>query len=123
MKKFTGEDIKKGFGLRIKDFREVHNFSQEYIAEKLSTTNQAISNIERGQTFPLPQRIADIINFFNISPRDLFDFGYKRRSQKVERYMLGTYENMRNKLTDTQIESLYNLSSEFANANNSHLGV
>lgn len=117
MKKFTAEDIKNGFGLRTKEFREVHKYSQEYVAEKLETTNQAISNIERGRTFPLPQRIADFVNFYNISPRELFDFGYKRRSQKAEKLMLGLNENMRNHLLDSQIECLYNLSLEFLKIN------
>ena len=40
------------FGKRIKYFRELKNFTQEYLAELANIEQSSLSNIERGRVYP-----------------------------------------------------------------------
>lgn len=65
-------DVRKLFGLRVKEGRKNKNLSQEQFAELIDTGVSTLSKIERGVSFPNPETIEKIITKLNIEPHLLF---------------------------------------------------
>ncbi|MCU0446436.1 MAG: helix-turn-helix transcriptional regulator [Microscillaceae bacterium] len=64
-------------GQRIKKLRELRNFSQKYMAEKLEITQQTYSKMETGEIdFPV-SRVKNIADILQIKPEDIFMFDEK----------------------------------------------
>ena len=64
-------------GQKIKKIRELRDFSQDYMAEKLEISQQAYSEMEKGKIdFPV-SRIDIIANILDIKPEDIFAFDEK----------------------------------------------
>lgn len=59
---------------KIKSIRELKNFTQEYMAEKLGITQAAYSKIENGQTKLTMNKIADIATVFEMDINDLMAY-------------------------------------------------
>ena len=55
------------FCKRIKELRLEHGFTQKELAEKLSTTNSAVCDWEKGRTQPDLAMLADIAKLFDVS--------------------------------------------------------
>lgn len=113
MKEYTEKQLKKDLGARVKAYRELNNYSQEQFAELLNTSPSAISALERGISFPIPSKLAALINLLNITPSDLFSFSNQKRTNKTEKFILGISEKMRKELSDEQIEILFNVVEQF----------
>ncbi len=54
-------------GKRIKDFRSLHNWNQDELAEKMFVSRQTISNWENDKSYPDIQSILLLSNLFEIS--------------------------------------------------------
>lgn len=54
-------------GQRIKEEREKRQWTQDYLAEKLNVSRQAISKWEVGSTYPDIDRLVQISNLFGIT--------------------------------------------------------
>lgn len=61
------------FPKRLKILRELHNYTQEYVAEELRITQSAYSRIEKNGISDF-ERILKIINIYNISFADFLEF-------------------------------------------------
>ncbi len=59
---------------KIKNLRELKNFTQEYMAEKLGVTQAAYSKIENGTNKISYAKIVDISNIFGVKPEELLAF-------------------------------------------------
>ena len=57
----------KKFSLRMKEFRQKHNFTQLYLAEIIGTTKEVIDNYENGSTAPDIAIIEKLSRIFNLS--------------------------------------------------------
>ena len=69
----TLNDIKRTFGIALKELRESRNLTQEQLAEKLGLeTFQTINRIENGKTFVSGETLEKICNFFEIAPTFFF---------------------------------------------------
>ncbi|MDM5250986.1 MULTISPECIES: helix-turn-helix transcriptional regulator [unclassified Lysinibacillus] len=58
-------------GQKIKQLRSRENLSQEQLANKLNLSSQAISNWERGKSFPDIMNIISLSDIFGVSLDDL----------------------------------------------------
>lgn len=59
---------------KIKNMRELKNFTQEYMAEKLGITQAAYSKMENGTNKISYAKIVDISNIFGVKPEELLAF-------------------------------------------------
>lgn len=64
-------------GLKIKKLRELRNYRQEYMAEKLSMSQTGYSNIERDETDISLSRLQQIAKVLEIRLQDLLGFDEK----------------------------------------------
>ena len=55
------------FCIRVKELRLEHNLTQKELAEKLTTTNSAVCDWEKGRTQPDIQTLRKIATFFDVS--------------------------------------------------------
>lgn len=65
-------NFKKSFGLRVKHFRTLLNYSQEKLAERVGISPHTISYIERGKNTISFTRFSALCNALEIEPYQLF---------------------------------------------------
>lgn len=66
-----GNNFNKRIGKNIRSIRKAQNITQEQLAEKVGTTYQAISKIERGVHPPTVEKLFQICEFINASPNEI----------------------------------------------------
>ena len=71
-------DIKKSFGARIKELREVKKLNQEQLAEMIDMESRHLSRIETGRSFTSLENIEKIANALNVDINTLFTFNHKK---------------------------------------------
>ena len=81
-------DSKKLVGLKVKEIREKHNYTQEYFAEVISINTSSLSNIETGKSYPSMQTLLNIIEKFDVKPQEIFDFSYLDDEINLESEMI-----------------------------------
>ncbi len=64
----------KAIGLKIRKVREIKNFSQEYVANKLSISQSAYSNIENGKTSITNENLTAIATVLDVTPEVIEGF-------------------------------------------------
>lgn len=62
----------------IKNLRELRNFTQDYMAQKLDITQAGYSKIESGQTDISYSKIVEIAQVLEVSPQDLITFNKQK---------------------------------------------
>ncbi|MDD5274708.1 MAG: helix-turn-helix transcriptional regulator [Methylovulum sp.] len=62
---------------KIRTIRQLKDFSQEEMAEKLGISKNTYANIERGETDVSVSRLEQIANTFEMDLVELFNFGEK----------------------------------------------
>ena len=67
-------NIKKLFGLKIKEYRKSKALTQAQLAELVNVDDKHISCIESGKNFPSPELIDRLAVALNIVPKNLFEF-------------------------------------------------
>lgn len=67
-------DIQRQIGNQIKRYRKKNNMSQEQLAELIGIATNSLSNIECGNSFMTSKTLEKILNIFQISAKELFDF-------------------------------------------------
>ena len=66
--------------LRLEELRKVHNYSQNDIANLIGTTNQTISNWEKGKTEPGINHLKKLADIFHVSVDYLIDHNQREKS-------------------------------------------
>ncbi len=69
-------NIKKLFGLKIKEYRKKNNLTQAQLAERVSIDGKHISCIESGKNFPSPDLIGRLADALGVEPKTFFEFYY-----------------------------------------------
>lgn len=64
-------------GKKIKKLRELRNITQEYMAEKLDTSQQNYSRWEKGEIEITVSRLEQIAKILDMRPEDIFSFDEK----------------------------------------------
>ena len=65
-------------GNKIKNIRELKNFTQEYMAEKLDISQAAYSKMEKGDTKISQDKLNKIAEILEVNPDDITDFYNKK---------------------------------------------
>ena len=84
------------FGENLRRLRHLNNFTQEYVAEKLNVSAQAISRWECSTTFPDVMILPEIARLYCVTIDDL----YRENSVSYESYahrLLSIYETTRSR--------------------------
>ncbi len=81
--------------VKIKQIRELKNFTQEFIAISLGISIRAYSKIETGETGLSIRRLNEISNALNVPPLEILGFGEKQvfNHCKQEGSILGDNHN------------------------------
>lgn len=74
--------LSEQFQESLKQLRTQKNLTQDELAEKLGVSGQTIYKYENGITFPPPEKIEKILQFFNVDPNNLF--GYNSHSKNID---------------------------------------
>lgn len=64
--------VKKRMGFILKNVREMRGFSQQYVANELRKTQNAVYNWELGRTSPPADDVISICRLLDITPNQLF---------------------------------------------------
>ncbi len=66
-----------GIGHKIRRIREIRNYSQDYIAQKLDISPKAYSKIENEETRLSVDRLYQLAEILEVKPEDLLNFDEK----------------------------------------------
>lgn len=66
---------------KLKEYRKKNNLSQNYVAEQLNLSRQAISNWEKGKTTPSINDFISLSKLYNVSLDELVDARQPKDSQ------------------------------------------
>ena len=61
----------KGLGERLRQARVKSNRTQQFIADELAVTQSAVTEWEKGRSFPKQERIETIAKLLNVTPEFL----------------------------------------------------
>jgi transcriptional regulator with XRE-family HTH domain len=64
--------------IKIKQIRELKNFTQEYVAQKLGLSTRAYSKIETGETQLTINRLNEISEILQVPPMEVLGFDDKQ---------------------------------------------
>lgn len=112
-------DVKKILGGNIKKLRNLKKLSQTEFAEKISLQTQAISQIETGKAYPLPETLSKICEKFNVSPAFLFsstEFLTKEELSSREE-LLNAIDIILSETDNDKLEILVNIMAMIAEEN------
>lgn len=77
-------NIKKLFGLKVKEYRKKHLYTQAKLAELVNVDDKHISCIESGKNFPSPDLIERLAIALNVEPKDFFEFYYLQDEKELK---------------------------------------
>lgn len=77
-------NFQKQFGLRLRELRKRKGLTQENLAELLNIGVRSVGKIETGNSFPSTETMEKIINVFEISPVELFDFEHLQSKDSLK---------------------------------------
>ena len=69
-------DIKRLLGKKIKNYRELRGYTQEFLAEKADINTRSLSFIECGTNFVTAATLDKLCKTLEVTPKQLFDFDY-----------------------------------------------
>ncbi len=75
-------------GQKIKEIRKKTGTTQEIFSEKINIEPSSLSNIENGKSYPSMQTVLKIMEEFNITPDDFFDFEYLTSAEDLEKQII-----------------------------------
>ena len=83
-------------GGNIRRLRKARGMTQAQLAEKISRSEDAVSNIERGGSAPPPETAFAISNALNVELSDLYDFdvGSQRMPTDVRNFTFQISEQL-----------------------------
>ena len=103
--------------IKIKQLRELKNFTQEYMAQQLGLTTRAYSKIETGETQLTINRLNEISKILNVDPIEALGFDHQNIfnncKQEGDHNTMGTSTyNFPDKLIEQYEKRIQQLESE-----------
>lgn len=86
-------DIKKLFGMRIKELREQKGLNQEQLAELIDFESRHLSRIETGKSFTTIENLEKIASALNVDIDSLFMFKYEKESSVLKKEIFDIVNN------------------------------
>ncbi len=79
--------VEQKVGRQIQQLRKQKGYTQEQLAEMIDLSTNYLSDIERGKSFPRPEKLVAIMNTLGCSADDLFqdvmDAGYQVKVSRL----------------------------------------
>lgn len=104
-------NIKKDFGLRIKELRNKKGITQYQLAEMTGIDPKHMSHIETGRSFPKADLIEKLANALELEYTELFQTEHLQE-RKV---LLNKINNSLEKVKDNDLRVIYKLISSYIN--------
>ena len=100
--------------IKLKQIRELKNFTQEYVAGKLNLSTRAYSKIETGETQLTINRLNEISKVLGIEPLEILGFDYKQvfNHCKQDGYIGINHINLPEKLVQQYEETIQALKEQ-----------
>lgn len=98
-------DIKKSFGARIKELREIRKLNQEQLAELIDMESRHLSRIETGKSFTSLENIEKIAKALSVDINTLFSFSHKKDRMSL----IAEIDSYLEKATSEQLEFAHRL--------------
>lgn len=80
-------DIERLIGKRIQKLRKSKGYTQQQFSEMVGISTNYLSDVERGKSFPRPEKLVSIMNTLDCSADDIFEdvisCGYKVKSSRL----------------------------------------
>lgn len=92
---------------KIKNLREIKNFTQEFMAEKLGITQAAYSKLESGNTKISYSKIEEISNIFGIQVEELLSFDSQKYFNSFNNVKGSNNGSVTIKVEEGDIKQLY----------------
>lgn len=92
---------------KIKSIRELKNFTQEFMADKLGITQAAYSKIESGQTKLTMNKIVDIATIFEMDVNDLMAYDTQKYFNSFNNVKESNIYSSVTKIEDETLKKLY----------------
>ena len=92
---------------KIKNLREIKNFTQEFMAEKLGITQAAYSKLESGNTKIRYSKIEEISNIFGIKVEELLSFDSQKYFNSFNNVKGSNNGSVTIKVEEGDIKQLY----------------
>ncbi len=96
--------MKKLLGKRIRYIRKMRGLTQEQLSEMVALEPASLSSIEVGRAFPSLVTLERLAKALDVEPVNFFEF---TEEKTIEEKRASIVDNI-NKLSDSQIENLYN---------------
>ena len=77
--------LSENFQESLKQLRVKRNLTQDELGTKLGVSGQTIYKYENGVTFPPPEKIEKILQFFKVDPNALF--GFNSQSENINKLL------------------------------------
>lgn len=78
------KDNKYQIGQKFKEIRKKSGFTQENFSEKIGIEPSSLSNIENGKSFPSMQTVLKVMDNFEVTPDEFFNFEYLVKDEELE---------------------------------------
>lgn len=104
-------NIKKDFGLRIKELRNKKGITQYQLAEMVGIDPKHMSHIETGRSFPKADLIEKFAQALDVDYTELF----KTEHFGVREVILEKLHNYLENATDNELQVIYKLVSGYMN--------
>ena len=104
-------NIKKDFGLRIKELRNKKGITQYQLAEMTGIDPKHMSHIETGRSFPKADLIEKFANALDIDYKQLFQTEHLQNRD----VLLCKIKNSLDTLSDNDLKVIYKLISNYIN--------
>lgn len=103
--------IKMNLGLKIKKLRELRNYTQEYVADRIGLDQSAYSRLEKGDTKITFDRLTKIAEVLEVEPEDIDAFDEKQIFNITTQnghngYIINVISENERKLYEDQISTL-----------------
>ncbi len=87
-------DKKYYIGEKIKELRKKYNLTQEKFSEQIGIEPPSLSNIENGKSYPSMATVLQIMEKFNITPDEFFNFEYFKSASELELEIIDIIKNL-----------------------------
>ena len=93
-------EFRQKFGAKVKVVRKQKKWTQEYLAEILNLDARSLRKIELGESFPSINTLEKMLEVFEMSTVDLFDFDHLQPQEDLKMLIIKMIDSNPDKITE-----------------------